>query len=464
MKEKKSSKKSKKKASGQKKPQRITPKGKKPTFKAPPAEEMPTGEGKLPQVIAEAAQLVKEKLPEVITEEAQLAPEILPEIQSEQLKGAAQLQKDLSQDMLPGSEELPIAPPIRVQAREVSTMTSYSFPSIIESHNNELKDVAPDLLHGLKIYENDMGYIMGDLALSEGIAPNKAINSSPHDLDYRLLARAGLLLASGDISKPLILTTGFPFSTYQANRTEAESFFRGTHQIKYDSSPYGGDGIQSKNVVVADVEIIPEILGCTLAARYGEERWQGNFFIASLGYGTFESCLSTEKGIVQRTLTDANGLRYAIDLAMKEILKSYYLGMRTEYQFDIGFQEGLMVINRQRVDITEVRKRSLERYYQDIISPALRNAWKDDDFRRTPLLLLAGGGALYPELVACFTREFQGVLDVHVVAEPMTLASRGYCLRALHLAGGNKEVAVGLDIGNSHTVVTTFAKAERYKV
>jgi len=446
-----SSKKPKKKSSEQKKRKSTASRGKKSAYQAP---QEPSG--------------VEEKLPEVAAEGRQPASEVTYEIQPEQPKEVVQLTKDLSPDTVPGSEGLGATPPIGVQdarvpgSREVSAMVSYSFPSIIESHNSELKDVAPDLLHGLKIYEGDTGYIIGHLALSEGIAPNKAINSSPRDLDYRLLAKAGLLLASMEISKPITLTTGFPFSTYQANRAEAVSFFRGSHQIKYDAAPYGGDyGGQSKTVVVADVEIIPEILGCTIAARYGEERRQGNFFIASLGYGTFEACLSTDKGIVQRTLTDTNGLRYAVDLAMREISKSYYLGMRTEYQFDIGFQEGLMIANRQKVDITQIRRRSLERYYRDVISPVLRNAWKDDDFRRTSLLLLAGGGALYPELVACFTQEFQGILEVQAVSDPMTLASRGYCLRALHLAGGNRETALGLDIGNSHTVITLFPRTER---
>ena len=73
---------------------------------------------------------------------------------------------------------------------------------------------------------------------------------------------------------------------------------------------------------------------------------------------------------------------------------------------------------------------------------------------RSSTLLLAGGGALYTDLVNCFHREFDGILYIQVVDDPIALASTGYCLRSLSLSEGQSSVAVGLDIGNAQTVIS----------
>lgn len=333
-------------------------------------------------------------------------------------------------------------------------MTIHTFPSIIESHNTELENVALDLVNGLKIFDDDTGYIIGELALSEGASPYKAVNSSPQDLDYQLLAQAGLLVATEGEQEPVTLTVGFPYSTYQRNRDLAVDYLRGAHNIQHDAATYGGGGRKNEYVNVERIEVLPEVLGCIIAARNNEEyRRHDAFFMGSLGYGTFEACLSTRGGVVQRTTVSCQGIRYAVEITMKELEKKHYLDLRTEHQFDVSFQKGQIILNRRRMDISGVRTMALQRYYQDVISPALRGAWKDDDFRRPTKLVLAGGGTMYTELLDCFRDEFGDIIDVEVVDDPVTAASRGYCLRSISLAG-NRGVAVGLDVGNAHTALS----------
>lgn len=335
-------------------------------------------------------------------------------------------------------------------------MKKFVFPSVIESHNSELRNVASDLMHGLKLFEDDNGYIIGTLALSEGVAPHKAINSSPDDLDYRLLFKSSLLLASTEIEEPLVVTTGFPFSTYQINRQRAADLIGKSQKITFDTTTYGGRDQQTRTVQISKLDVLPEIVGCIIGLRNGERQQQGAFFMASIGYGTFEACLSTEGGIVQRTMVSVSGVRYAVELATRELMQTHYLGMRTEHQLDAAFHEGSIVVQRKRIDVTGIRKRALERYYDDVISPVLRNTWTDTDFGRANKLLIAGGGSEYPELVDKFRAEFGEILDVEVADDPMTLASRGFCLRSVQLAGGNAGPAVGIDVGNAQTVVTVM--------
>lgn len=332
-------------------------------------------------------------------------------------------------------------------------MKQFIFPSVIESHNSELRNVAPDLVHGVKIFDNDTGYIVGHLALSEGHSPHKSINSAPEDLDYQLLLRTGLLLASTIVDQPITLTVGFPYSTFQINRESVAEFVGKTQKISYDTAPYGGRSKQTRTIQISKVDVIPEVVGCIIGARKGQRSQKGAFFMGSLGYGTFEACLSTETGIVQRTMVSTVGVRYAVDIAMKELMQKHYLGMRTEHQFDSAFQSGTVTLNRRRIDLTDLRTKALQRYYEDVISPVLRNTWTDDDFNRSSILLLAGGGSMYPELIKCFDDEFGGILSVNVVDDPTTLASTGYCIRSKSV-GGADGVAVGLDIGNAQTVLT----------
>ncbi|MEM1268452.1 MAG: hypothetical protein AAF752_03880 [Bacteroidota bacterium] len=337
-------------------------------------------------------------------------------------------------------------------------MKQFIFPSVIERHNSELRSVAPDMLHGLKIFENGSGYIIGQLAMSEGNMPQRAINSSPMDLDYKLLLKAGLLLGGTAADGPIAVTCGFPYATFQVNRRYVENLVGDEQRIVVDKMPYGGGDKQAKTVQITKVDVIPEIVGCITAARKGRTGKKGSFFIASLGYGTFEACLSTEDGIVQRTMISTSGIRNAVDDVTRNLMKEHYLGLRTEHQMDMALRRGSIVLNRRRIDLAGPRKQALSGYYQDVISPMLRNAWTDEDFERASTLILTGGGAHYDDLVQSFREEFDGILNIEIAENPETLASEGYCYHSVRLSNEYGGTAIGLDIGNSQTILSVIEK------
>ena len=334
---------------------------------------------------------------------------------------------------------------------------SILFPSVIESNSVELNGVAKDILTGLRIYEDNTSYIIGELALAEGSTPLRAINGSPAYTDYKILFKAGILLATSfsNTYYPKIVITGFPFSTYQPNREDTINLYKGIHNITYDPSTYNpNQAIKPVKVVVHDIIVIPEILACVTAVRELEKGLKGKFFISSLGFGSFDACLANENGIIQRTMISNYGLRYAVNLFSKELAKNFYLDLRSEHQLDRAFTDGFIIMNRRKYNITELRKNVLERYYKDIISPSIRNTWKDDDFAKTNYLVLTGGGSLYEELVKCFKDEFKDLLEIIVVDDPLSFASRGYFYYGYRNLNLQSNLLIGLDIGNAHTVVT----------
>jgi plasmid segregation protein ParM len=330
------------------------------------------------------------------------------------------------------------------------------YPSVLESSNLELRNVARDLVSGLKVYHDNVGYLVGELALSEGTSPHRNINSSPDEADYRIFLKSGLLLASQKLGSPITVTTGFPFSTFQVFKENAYRLLENEHIIEYDTQTFGGGGRKKMAVEVDRVAIVPEVVGASMAVRQMTPNAPKNFFMISLGYGTMEAILSTEGGLVQRSSVSTFGIRYAINLITRELQKDNYLDLKTEHQIDQYFSDGTIILNRKRLDLRDLRKQVIAQYYKDVISPSLRKAFTDSDFAKSADLYLAGGGANYVDLVNMFKEEFDGFLDIHVPDSPEQLASIGYAYNSLAINGGAKDKAVGLDLGNSSTIISTF--------
>jgi len=345
---------------------------------------------------------------------------------------------------------------------------SYVFPSVYEETSVDFAKVAESFIDGMKIVKfNQRDYLIGNIALSEGNAPHKFLNSSANDLDYQLLASTSLIIATQGKFNKLVVTIGFPFMSYPIYKKGAADFYLGKHVVNFDTRTFGGPGVENLSVNIDKIDIITEVDGCIKAIREGQTGDKNNFFIVSLGFGTFELALSTPSGIVQRTAHSEKGLNYAVNILTNEIQKQYFLNLLTEQQIERAFQRGSFVINRHKVDITEMRKRALTSYYNEVISPSMRKKFSDEDFLRTQKIYLVGGGAMYPELENLFKLEFQDILDVIVLPDPYLCASEGYCLNSIASAQStaNLEVRdstafVGIDIGNSNTVVTVFTFTE----
>lgn len=332
---------------------------------------------------------------------------------------------------------------------------THTFPSVIESSNSLLTNVTTNRLNGLKVQHEGQDYLVGNLALVEGYSPHKTINCAPDEVDYQVLIKAALSIANRMANgRVLNVTAGFPYSTHQVFKDSATQFISGLTSINQDERPFGGYNYRTSELRVAKVEIIPELIGSIIAVRQNMMSMRGGMFIVSLGYGTLEIGLSTDNGIVQRSFNSGNGLRFAMDAAMKELSATHYLGLRTEHQFDESFRMDSIIANRKRVDLSELRKKVLTQYYKDVISPTIRNTWTDEDFNRVSNLVLVGGGAHYSELVDLFKEEFEGILNVEVPDEPHKIASQGYALHAKNNRGDADGEPVGIDIGNSSTSVS----------
>jgi plasmid segregation protein ParM len=338
---------------------------------------------------------------------------------------------------------------------------SFVVPSVFEENSTEFHKVAENFVDGIKLIDfNGKDYLVGNLALREGSAPHKLINSSVFEIDYQLLAITGLIVATMGRYTRLVVTVGFPYTTYLSYRKDAEKFMLNRFDISFDSRTFGGNKVEKATFQVDSIDIMTEVDGCVKAIREGAQQEKNNFFIASLGYGTFEIAQSMPKGIVQRTTYSSKGLNYAVNIVENELKKEYYLNLLTEQQIERAFQRGLIVLDRKRINLKELRLKALTSYYKEVISPAMKRKFMNEDYINTDRMYLVGGGAMYPELIEMFREEFQSILDIIVYPEPYLCAGRGYCLHSMSKARLNGDFEsrentayVGLDIGNSNTVV-----------
>lgn len=348
-------------------------------------------------------------------------------------------------------------------------MKSYTFPSTYEITNQEFSQVTDSLLNGIKIKLGDNDYIVGELALREGYSPHKSINTGPGDEEYQLLAQAGLLLATFENNSSVNLTVGFPYSTYMLYRDKVQELLGKKQVVTYDKGTYGEQKVETKEINVLNIDIIPELSSCVMALREGTIHAQGNFFMVSLGFGTCEAALSTPSGILNRTTVSMNGVNYATKLFEHELSKKYYMELKTEHQLDQLFQRGRITFNRIRQDVSDLRKKVLRIYYNDVISPRLKKVFMDEDFNKCNQMYLAGGGAYYQDLIDCFKEEFGDYLTITVYPEPEKCAAHGYCMNSKlnvkketsdfasidpdSFLSSSSQIAVGLDIGNANTCV-----------
>lgn len=336
-----------------------------------------------------------------------------------------------------------------------------SFPSVIERYDKRLTQLSSPLIKRLQIYEADAGYLIGDIAFAQGYAPYRNINSAPSDLDYQLLAKAGLLLASGGKSGELVITTGFPSAVYEYYKNKAEDFFSIKDIIiAYNGDPLYGGELNKTQITIKHLNIMSEIAGCIQAIRNSApSENDANFFVVSLGYGTAETALSTEAGPIARTCLSMPGIRRAVSGLQDELSNNFYLGMKNEHMINQSFQKGEIVIERKRKDLTNIRRNQLTNYYEEVLSPAMKKVFTDADFEKASKIYLVGGGALYRELVEMFEREFDGILEVIVPGYAENAASLGYLYKSIKWTGPEfTHQAVGLDIGNAYTVVTTVSQ------
>ncbi len=338
-------------------------------------------------------------------------------------------------------------------------VSTTSFPSVFETAFGNTENSSKDLLNGLKIKKDEAWYLVGNLAKRGGINPGRVTNASPTEEDYEILFKAALLNTIDKVQQPIALTVGFPFSTYNIYKNAAEQFLSKRHfLIDYDTQTYNTKGSFKKAMFdIEKYEVIPEIVGGIIGLMKSiNEPQLDNFIAISFGFGTIEGGMATGDGLVHRTCFSSHGIRYAINNLTRELNQKHYLEMKNEHQVDDAFMKGSIFTNRKRIDLRDMLKGVLTQYYREVVSPLMRSYFTDLDFETCEKIYLMGGGAYYRELTDAFVEEFRDFIPVEVAPEPEKLMSIGYLYNSLRISDNKPQRSVGLDLGNSSSIVSTF--------
>lgn len=362
----------------------------------------------------------------------------------------------------------------------LTMVKTFSFPSVYESTIREYFTSNDPILGFAKIKVDGTDYLVGLQAFNEGTSPHKSINASPSDADYKLISQSALLLAINVCSNnpksvkfpKLAVTTGFPYATFQINRDEAAEYFKSEKIITfYKASENGHLETEQRLIPIESVYVLPEVAGCDVAIRKGENPTDGNFLIVSLGYGTCEGVVSTPTGLLSRSLFSTHGISYAVEVFSQELLMNSFLRLKTEHQIDQLFTKGYAYIDRKRKDFGEEKKKALKNYFVNVVSPTVNKFLTDDDLELCTKIILVGGGAYHQDLVNLFSEEFGEICAVTVYPSPERCASVGYAIHSRQMMNGSNQQAkdnlsynfendstacVGIDIGNANTYVSVL--------
>ena len=342
---------------------------------------------------------------------------------------------------------------------KTSTIT---FPSVFETAFGNTENSAKDLLNGLKVKKDDTWYLVGNMARRSAVNAGRVVNAAPNEEDFDILFRSGMANILDKVQQPFTITTGFPLSTYNVYKQNAQQYLAHRHfLIEYDTTTFNVKGGIKKNTFEIDnYDVIPEIVGGIIGLKKTmAEKLTDNFIAISFGFGTVEGGFATSDGLVHRTCFSSHGIRYVIGNLARELNTNYYLEMKNEHQMDEAFMKGSIFTNRRHINLKDQRKSLLRQYYKEVVSPLMRQHFTDGDLEQCSKIYLLGGGAHYTELTDSVTEEFQGFIPVEVVPQPELIVSKGYLYNSLRVSDNNPSRCIGIDIGNATTTTSVFDEA-----
>ena len=343
-------------------------------------------------------------------------------------------------------------------------VNTIGFTSLLESSYGKLPVISNNLINGIRIRYNDSWYLVGQACKELGRNPHRLVNATPDELDYRVLFQAALLAASTKNNQSISLSFGFPFSTQNLYRPLAEKLAEEKRfLIEYDSATFKKDGNTEKiSIDINNFEVIPELVACVIGLKKHYNIKETNFLLISLGFGTIEIGVVTPDGLNGRTVISVPGIIQCIKNARYELERDHFMGFMTDHQLDEAFIKGSVILNRTVVNFTSMRNNILRAFYKEYISDTIKGYISDRDFEKIEKIYICGGGIRYEEIQNCFKNEFEKVLPVEFVANPDTLASKGYYYNAERIshAAHGVDAVVGIDLGNSSTYITTNKDTE----
>jgi hypothetical protein len=331
------------------------------------------------------------------------------------------------------------------------------FTSLLEASYGKLPVASSSLLNGIRIRHEDTWYLVGQACRNLSRNPHRLVNATPEEVDYQVLFLSALLLSTQNSSERIELTVGFPYSTYNIYRSIAEKFLlKKNFVIEYDTATYKKDGIIEKKLIeIGNFELIPELAACVIGLKKHYRIPEENFLIISLGFGTIEIGVVSAEGLNKRTVISIPGIVRCIKNLRDELEKEHIVGFMTDHQLDDAFVKGSVILNRNLINLKNIRSNILKSFYKEYISDTLKSMISDRDFERIEKIYVCGGGVHYEELQQLFRNEFDKFTQLEFVKESDVLAATGYYYNSVRISNGPSSIPVGIDLGNSSTYVCT---------
>ena len=191
---------------------------------------------------------------------------------------------------------------------------TYTFPSVFEGNNTDLRNVSSDLINGLKVYHNGDGLYPRKSRFNRRCFSTQKHQRCPDELDYDLFKIWFTDSKSGSwaILLPFHRLSILLFRSF----ITAANLINQNHVVEYDAATYGGrKNVQEMLIMFKSSQ---RLLCYCLKKRYSKT--SGNFFVMSLGYGTLGGApIYGGRKIAQRNFRLLGFEIYAVNLLEKEL-------------------------------------------------------------------------------------------------------------------------------------------------
>ncbi len=303
----------------------------------------------------------------------------------------------------------------------------FSFPSVVgEGHNKPMFQVGPQqLVNNLSLGLNSDNkiYFVGKSAIRHSQYLYRDLSTDRNKTnDLRALFMGALVLFCNSQENRFKVVTGLPVGRMHM-ADDIINQVKGRCPVKV----YRNNKINEMDIIVSDVEVVPQPLGTYWAQNFNparEEPLKGRIGIIDVGFRTTDLAVIDEGDYVpEKSRTINLGLNTAYKEIGAIIFTNYDLE-RESYALDEAVIKGTIRVAGDEVDISDMKRKAFERLAANI-RVEVNSSWALAEF--DDLIISGGGGQALSSYLAPHFKQTK------LMPDSLTANSRGYLSWAKHL-------------------------------
>jgi plasmid segregation protein ParM len=259
------------------------------------------------------------------------------------------------------------------------------------------KDVKTD---NISIVYDGQRYFVGDLAMRQSDIASRGLSQDRvNDSNYKIIMLAALGLMAKAEEETFSIVTGLPTNYFGAYRDELRKSIVGEYEFLYGQK----DQEKKRKIKIQDAYIVPQPFGTLYNEILGDNGETVNKDFNSENIGIVDIGFKTSDFAVSNQMEYIDHMSFSTMRAMSDVysiisdnLLNEHKIEKENFELDRIVSEGVVRIAGQKIDISELKKRTFGFVASKIVTE-LQSQWNYRDF--DAILLTGGGGKALSEYI-----------------------------------------------------------------